>query len=272
MKFWQVDSFTQTPFRGNPAAVFVLDALLPDSLLREIAREMNLSETAFVLRTGESWNLRWLTPNSEVDLCGHATLAAAHILWSQGFELRDTIQFSTRSGLLTARKDKRGITLNFPLQPARAVEPSPLPLGSGGTPIYYGSNGNDALVIFRTEDEVRAFAPDYNAIRRLPERGLLITALSSDPRFDYVYRAFFPKLQIPEDPVTGSANTLLAPLWAERLGKSNLTAYQASERGGELQVALADDRVAITGACVTVFEGDLMLGDSEKAQTDQATP
>ena len=259
MKFWQVDSFTQTPFRGNPAAVFVLDTPMSESLMREIAREMNLSETAFVIRTGEIWNLRWLTPNSEVDLCGHATLATAHILWSKGFALNDTIQFSTRSGVLTASRNGGGITLNFPLQPPRPLEPFSEPLGTGGLPIYCGSNGNDAVAILNSEQEVRAFVPDMQAIQRLPERGFLITAPSSDPRFDYVYRAFFPKLQVPEDPVTGSANTLLAPLWAERLGKSTLVAYQASERGGELRVAVEGDRVAITGSCVTVFEGDLLL-------------
>lgn len=257
MKFWQVDSFTKEIFRGNPAGVFVLSDELGDSQLKLLAREMNLSETAFVIKDGSSWHLRWFTPNAEVDLCGHATLATAHVLWEQGLETGSEICFNTRSGKLHAARSGIEISLDFPQQPAHPVQlgldlETLLPHGDAG---FVGSNGHDFVAVLNSAQAVANFAPDMGAISALRERGFLVTAPASEAGYDYVYRAFFPKLNIPEDPVTGSANTALAPLWAERLGKTRLRARQLSERGGELEVCVEGDRVKISGSAVTVFEG-----------------
>ena len=263
MKFWQVDSFSSEPFRGNPAAVLVLKEELSDQLMQKIASEMNLSETAFVLIKDNQLNIRWCTPSAEVDLCGHATLAAAHVLWSEGFVTAPSIDLNSRSGVLgVARKGSSEYVLDFPVQEALPAPASSELVTSilGVAPSFIGSNGADCVAVVESDQLLKEFVPNLELIAQLPERGFLVTAKDSSGNFDYLYRGFFPKLQIPEDPVTGSANTALAPYWSKRLGKSELTAYQASERGGELGLALSGDRVLISGQAVTVIDGNLRLG------------
>lgn len=245
MKFYQVDSFTKTVFAGNPAAVFVLDKPISNELKALIAREMNLSETAFVT---DLTNLQWFTPGSEVDLCGHATLAAAHILFEKGFIKSDRHIFKSRSGELPVRKVGSLLELDFPSQPPT------LKNILGKNSIYSGSNGEDAVIVVDSEEAVRGFVPDYEAISNLDERGLIVTAKSNE---GYVYRAFFPKLSVPEDPVTGSANTLLAPYWSGVTGEKVFKVRQLSERGGDLEVELTENRVLIRGSAITVLEGEL---------------
>lgn len=262
MKIWQVDSFTDKPFAGNPAGVMVLDRPLSDDLMRKIAMEMNLSETAFVLRKGDSLSIRWFTPESEVDLCGHATLAAAHTLWSEGLIKTDNLVFESKSGQLPVYRNGDIYTLDFPRQsPVEKPEYASLVKEIlGVTPLYIGSNGHDCAVVLESEELVRNLSPDLEKTRLLDERGLLVSARGSHSGgYDYIYRAFFPKLGIPEDPVTGSANTLLAPYWAQALNKSTLRAYQASRRGGELYLEVESDRVLISGMAVTVLTGEFHI-------------
>jgi PhzF family phenazine biosynthesis protein len=261
MKFWQVDSFTDQLFKGNPAAVFIAERELPVDLMKNIAMEMNLAETAFVTLGEKNHNLRWFTPTTEVDLCGHATLAAAHILWEQGFVDDPEIAFTSRSGILKVTRQGELYTLDFPTQaPTEKTEDVALIAEIlGFTPLYIGTNGNDCMAVVADADFIAGYQPDLEKITRLAERSLLITARDPSQKVDYIYRAFFPAMGIPEDPVTGSANTILAPYWAEQLGKKELTAYQASARGGSLALRTTLERTYITGAAVTVFEGQLRL-------------
>ena len=260
MKFWQVDAFTDKVFSGNPAAVFIFNDEPQHNLMMKIAREMNLSETAFVIM-GSELTIRWFTPNAGVKRCGHATLAAAHILWQEGLARGEKIVFQSKSGPLTVAKVKEGYTLDFPLQPPfekpeyqdQVAELLDL------VPDYIGSNGEDCVAVVGDDAAVHAFSPDFNKISALTERGFLLTAQDSSGRYDYIYRGFFPKLDIPEDPVTGSANTCLAPYWAKRLNKPKLSARQVSERGGDLVVEISGKRVLITGEAVTVFEGQMAI-------------
>ncbi len=256
MKFWQVDAFTKELFSGNPAAVFIFDHEPNKKLMAKIAREMNLSETAFVIR-GEKLKIRWFTPGEEVKLCGHATLAAAHILWQEKFVGEEDILFQSRSGPLTVSKVQDGYTLNFPQQPA--VEEVGSSLFQELNPLYIGSNGEDCMVVVASDTVVRSYTPDFNEIAAIDERGFLLTAPDNSKKYDYIYRGFFPKLGVPEDPVTGSANTCLAPYWSKRLNKNRLFARQVSERGGELHLELVKDRLLITGQAITVFTGDIDL-------------
>jgi len=257
----QVDAFTQTPFAGNPAAVCVLPEPRPDEWLRNVAREMNLSETAFLTPIADGYGLRWLTPEVEVDLCGHATIASAHVLWQDG-HLPEGCQarFHTRSGLLLA--DRRGdwIELDFP---AKCCSDAPPPsgmlqaLGVESAP-YVGKNAWDYLVEVDSEETLRALSPDHSTLRRIPVRGIVVTARSSSNEFDFVSRFFAPGSGIDEDPVTGSAHTALGPYWAPKLGKTEFTAYQASARGGVVKVRLTGDRVILGGQAVTVMTGELL--------------
>lgn len=257
----QVDAFTNRPFAGNPAAVCVLDEPKSDEWLRDVAREMNLSETAFLWPRDGEYHLRWLTPAVEVDLCGHATVASAHVLWQDG-HLPEGAQarFHTRSGLLTA--DRRGdwIELNFPAKIAEKVEAPPGLLRGLGVQSarFVGKNAFDYLIEIGSEEQVRSLAPDHSALRRFPVRGVIVTARASSPEFDFVSRFFAPGSGIDEDPVTGSAHTALGPYWAERLGKREFTAYQASARGGIVRVRLDGDRVLLGGQAVTVMTGELL--------------
>lgn len=255
MKFWQVDAFTSEIFSGNPAAVFIFDHEPKDTLMMNIAREMNLSETAFVVMEKEM-KIRWFTPNAEVNLCGHATLAAAHILWQKTPVSDDALVFQSKSGPLRVTRSETGYTLDFPLQPPIS-KPEYKDLVTkilGATPEYIGSNGEDCMAVV-DDTTVRTCSPNLDKISALMERGFLITAQDITGQYDYIYRGFFPKLNVPEDPVTGSANTCLAPYWAKQQSKAKLSARQLSERGGELTVEVSKERVFITGSAITVFEG-----------------
>jgi PhzF family phenazine biosynthesis protein len=255
----QVDAFTARPFSGNPAAVCVLQAPPTDQWMRDVAREMNLSETAFLTPHDDGYNLRWFTPAVEVDLCGHATLASAHVLWEDGHLLADEqARFHTRSGLLLA--DLRGdwLELDFPAKVATPAEPPPDLLPALGVPAQFvARNQFDYLVEVESEETLRAMTPDFTALRKVPVRGVIVTARPSSAEFDFVSRFFAPAAGVDEDPVTGSAHCALGPYWAERLGKSEFTAWQASARGGVVRVRLNGDRVILGGQAVTVLRGEL---------------
>ena len=229
--------------------------------MRDVAREMNLSETAFLTPHGGGYNLRWLTPAVEVDLCGHATVAGAHVLWEDGHlaEGRQA-RFYTRSGLLTADRRGEWIELDFPAKVAVAAEAPPELLPALGVKHakYVGRSAFDYLVEVDSEETLRRLAPDHTTLKKLPVRGVIVTARPSTPEFDFVSRFFAPGSGIEEDPVTGSAHTALGPYWGERLGKSEFTAYQASARGGVVRVRLAGDRVILGGQAVTVMTGELL--------------
>lgn len=254
-----VDAFTDTPFAGNPAAVCLLPESRDETWMKHVAREMNLSETAFLRKDEGGYLLRWFTPVVEVELCGHATLASAHFLWEEGHvPAQDEIRFYTKSGLLTAVRDGHHIELDFPATP-----PSPCDAPEGlfealGVPVsqVYKSRF-DFLVELPSERDVRAVRPDHGALKKLGVRGVMITA-RGDGLFDVASRFFAPGAGIDEDPVTGSAHCCIGPFWAERLGKTTLRCFQASERGGSLRVKVAGDRVKLAGQALTVLRGELL--------------
>jgi PhzF family phenazine biosynthesis protein len=257
----QVDAFTDTPFAGNPAAVCVLDAPTNEQWMQQVAAEMNLSETAFLVPQTDGYQLRWFTPAVEVDLCGHATLASAHVLWTEGHLSPDReARFHTRSGLLTANQRGNWIELNFPLQPVEAsAAPPELPQALGVAAVYVGRNAVNYLVEVQSEEVLRSLQPDFDLLRRIPEQGVIVTCRSETSPYDFLSRYFAPNAGIDEDPVTGSAHCTLAPYWQERLGKSEFLAYQASARGGVLKVRCGGDRVYIGGRAVTVLRGELLV-------------
>lgn len=267
LRITQVDAFTDQPFHGNPAAVCVLPQAATDTWMADLAREMNLSETAFLVRRPDaSYDLRWFTPAVEVALCGHATLASAHVLWEEGhLPASTTARFHTKSGLLTAarRGDWPGnwIELDFPAtreQPSE--EPPGLREALGVTsPVYIGRDKFDYLVELTSETELRALDPDHSRLRQLPVRGVIVTSRSSTAEFDFISRFFAPGSGVDEDPVTGSAHCRLTPYWAAKLGKSDMVAYQASPRGGTVRVRTAGDRVHLAGQAVTVLHGELFV-------------
>jgi predicted PhzF superfamily epimerase YddE/YHI9 len=254
----QVDAFTDRRFAGNPAAVCILPAPQSDRWMQDVAREMNLSETAFLVADEDGYSLRWFTPAVEVDLCGHATLASAHVLWEAGYLAPDAeARFHTLSGLLTARRVDGWIEMNFPSEsPAPAEAPGDLLTGLAVEPRWVGKNRMDWVVEVASEAEVRGLAPDFTLLGRAAERGVIVTARARE--FDFVSRFFGPAAGVPEDPVTGSAHCALAPYWAERLGKKDMVAFQASARGGVVRVRLAGERVILGGQAVTVLEGKLI--------------
>jgi len=256
-----VDAFTNTPFAGNPAAVCVMAEPRPEAWVRNVAREMNLSETAFLVPRNGDFDLRWLTPTVEVDLCGHATIASAHVLWEDGHLLEGAqARFHTRSGLLTA--DRRGdwIEVDFPVKIATAAEPPAplLPALGVASPVAVVKNVFDYMVEVASEEELRALKPDHTMLRTIPVRGVIVTARSSTPGFDFISRFFAPGSGIDEDPVTGSAHTALGPYWGAKLGKSEMTGYQASPRGGVVRVRLNGDRIILGGQAVTVMHAMLL--------------
>ena len=256
-----VDAFTDVAFAGNPAAVCVLDAPRPDAWMRNVAREMNLSETAFLVPRNGEFDLRWLTPSVEVDLCGHATVASAHVLWQDGhLPAGKQARFHTRSGLLTA--DRRGdwIELDFPVKLAVPAEPPPelLPALGVKSPLAVTKNAFDYMVEVESEQELRAIAPDHTLLRKIPVRGVIVTTRSSTPNFDFISRFFAPGSGVDEDPVTGSAHTALGPYWGAKLGKTEMTGFQASSRGGVVRVRLNGDRVLLSGQAVTVMQATLL--------------
>jgi len=255
----QVDAFTDKPFAGNPAAVCLLPAARGADWMQQVAREMNLAETAFLLERSDGFDLRWFTPACEVDLCGHATLASAHVLW-QDQRLADSApaHFHTRSGLLTATQADGLIWLDFPATPPVPAEAPPdLARAIGAEMRFVGRTPFDYLVEVGSEALVRGLRPDLPAIERLGGRGVMVTAASASPGRDFVSRFFAPAAGIPEDPVTGSAHCALGPFWGERLGRRELVGYQASARGGTVRIRLADPRVLLGGHAVTVLRGEL---------------
>jgi predicted PhzF superfamily epimerase YddE/YHI9 len=256
-----VNAFTHVAFAGNPAAVCVLTEPTTDAWMQSVAQEMKHSETAFCnpLQDG-SFELRWFTPRGEVRLCGHATLAAAHVLWEEGWlEHRKIARFSTLSGELTAAPLGRVIELDFPARPPDEVQaPAGLLDSLGVTPSWVGRDVDDYVVLLASEAAVRACSPDFGTLRSVETRGIIITAPAEQGGVDFVSRFFAPRQGIDEDPVTGSAHCCLAPLWAERLDKTQMTARQLSVRGGELQVELAGDRVKLRGTCITTLRGNLI--------------
>jgi PhzF family phenazine biosynthesis protein len=259
MRLLQIDAFTSEAFRGNPAAVCLLDAERPDAWMQNVAVEMNLSETAFLLPREDGYSLRWFTPAVEVALCGHATLASAHALWDeQLLAPADVARFHTKSGLLTATRDGDRIELDFPatLETKHHAPEGLLESLGVANAIYVGRNKFDYLVEVGSEDEVRALDPDHARLRKIPVRGVIVTSRSQD--YDFVSRFFAPGSGVDEDPVTGSAHCCLTPYWSAKLGKSEMIAYQASKRGGVVRVRLAGDRVKLAGNAVTVFRGELV--------------
>jgi predicted PhzF superfamily epimerase YddE/YHI9 len=259
---FQVDAFTDRPFAGNPAAVCILPAQRSAAWMQDVAREMNLSETAFLHPQEDGFGLRWFTPAVEVELCGHATLASAHILWETGtLGKGEQARFHTRSGLLTAGRRGTEIELNFPATPARPAEAPPgLQEALGAAFHYVGQSRFDYLVEVDSEQAVRDLKPDFARLRALSIRGVMVTSVATTPGYDFISRFFAPGAGIDEDPVTGSAHCCLGPYWHGRLGKEAFIAYQASARGGVVRVRLAGDRVRLGGQAVTVLRGELVAG------------
>lgn len=254
-----VDAFIDQPFSGNPAGVCILAAGQPASWMQQVALEMNQAETAFVCKRADGdWDLRWFTPQVEVDLCGHATLAAAHILWQETGELNPVIHFHTRSGLLSATRNGNDIQLDFPSDQPKARELPPALLQFlGKPPVWFGCGRDDLLLVLESATAVENFVPDLNLISAITERGLIITAPGdAGSGLDMVSRFFAPKVGIAEDPVTGSAHCLLAVYWGDRLGKTQLRAYQASARGGLLTLELQGERVLLSGNTRTMLKGE----------------
>lgn len=254
-----VDAFTKVRFKGNPAAVCLLDEPQDEDWMQKVAAEMNLSETAFIVPGAENFDLRWFTKVAEVDLCGHATLATAHVLWESGrLPHHETACFMTRSGLLTAAFAGDWIDMDFPAEPPEAaVAPEELIQGLGLIPRFVGRNQMDYFVEVDSEATLRTLRPDFGLLARLPARGVIVTSRSTDIPYDFVSRAFYPGIGVDEDPVTGSAHCALAPYWAKRLRKNELIGYQASERGGIVKVRSNGARVYLSGQAVTVLKGQL---------------
>jgi predicted PhzF superfamily epimerase YddE/YHI9 len=257
---FQVDAFTDRAFAGNPAAVCLLPAPANAEWMQKVAHNMNLSETAFLAPQGDGYELRWFTPTIEVDLCGHATLASAHVLWEEG-EVRpeQAVTFHTRSGALGARRAGAWIEMDFPAEPPRPTPAPPeLLLGLAATPVYVGRNRFDFLVELASEETVRNLRPNLPLLEHLHTRGIIVTSRASTPGFDFVTRFFAPRSGVPEDPVTGSAHCCLGPYWQQKLNKDELVSYQASARGGVLRVRAAGDRAIIGGQAVSVVRGQLL--------------
>ena len=255
-----VDAFSDGPFTGNPAAVCLLRDPAEASWMQQVAAELNLAETAFVVRRPDrDFDLRWFAPAVEVDLCGHATLASAHVLWETGtLDASAPARFHTRSGLLTAAPAGDWIELDFPSTPATDADPpSGLLEAMGVTAKYVGRSPFDYLIEVADEAVVRGAAPDFTQLRKISTRGVMITAASADPKYDFVSRFFAPGAGIDEDPATGSAHCCLAPFWQSRLGKSAFVARQLSRRGATIKVAVAGDRIKLAGRALTMMRGEL---------------
>jgi PhzF family phenazine biosynthesis protein len=274
---YQVDAFADRPFAGNPAAVCILEAPMTEGWMQNVAAEMNLAETSFVSETQDGFDLRWFTPSTEVDLCGHATLAAAHVLWETGRLPEDRpALFTTRSGLLTCTRAGDRIEMDFPAEPAAPAEaPAGLLAAIGADAsneagarhatssrveiAYVGRNRFDYLVEVNDPVTLRAITPDFRRLAEISARGVIVTCRSDDPRYDFLSRFFAPAAGIDEDPVTGSAHCCLGPYWQQRLQRSELTGYQASRRGGVVGVRVEGNRVRLLGTAITVLRGELVV-------------
>jgi len=254
---YQIDAFASKLFEGNPAAVCPLDKWLPDEIMQSIAAENNLSETAFFVPRGNGFHIRWFTPASEVDLCGHATLAAAYILFNTFGYKKDKIEFDSKSGILTVTKDNEWLVMDFPAQPPVSCDiPEEIIKAFNIEPIEC-LKSEDFIVVFEREIDIESAHPDFGQLIKLDLRGVIITAKSS--RYDFVARFFAPKYGIPEDPVTGSAYTQLAPYWVSKIGPKRFSVKQMSSRGGELTCELVGDRVLISGRAVKYLEGTIKI-------------
>ena len=254
---YQIDAFASKLFEGNPAAVCPLDKWLPDAIMQSIAAENNLSETAFFVPRGNSFHIRWFTPASEVDLCGHATLAAAYILFNTLGYKKDRIEFDSKSGILAVTKDNEWLVMDFPAQPPVSCDiPEEIIKAFNIEPIEC-LKSEDFIVVFEREIDIESAHPDFGQLIKLDLRGVIITAKSS--RYDFVARFFAPKYGIPEDPVTGSAYTQLAPYWVSKIGPKRFSVKQMSSRGGELTCELVGDRVLISGRAVKYLEGTIKI-------------
>jgi predicted PhzF superfamily epimerase YddE/YHI9 len=280
LAIYQVDAFADRPFTGNPAGVCPLPTpgFPAAGWMQAVAAEMNVAETAFLVRRGDgsgsAFDLRWFTPAVEVELCGHATLASAHLLWEAGLVAAgEPIRFHTLSGVLGAARDGEWIELDFPAEPASALPEAPPRLAEmlGASPVWVGANRFDLVVELADEGAVRALAPDVRRLGALPYRGILVTARAAAPGYDVVSRFFAPAAGVDEDPVTGSAHCCIGPYWCERLGKNPLLAWQASARGGRVRVELAGDRVHLGGQAVTVLRGEL-AGAADPARGTEPRP
>jgi PhzF family phenazine biosynthesis protein len=257
---FQIDAFTHEPFKGNPAAVCLLSKEMPEIWMQKIALEMNLSETAFLLKENEGYHLRWFTPVLEVDLCGHATLASAFVLYHKNLVKKmDLISFYSRSGELNASIKDDWITLNFPAFDEKPfIETERLGEILGVNPIEVVKSGENIIVELKTSLEIRQLKPDFIKLANIPYQGLAVTARSDNPKFDFISRYFAPRVGINEDPVTGSAHACLGPYWMKRL-KNKMLAYQASVRGGIVKIEIQGKRVLLGGQAVMIFEGELQI-------------
>lgn len=262
VKMFQVDAFTDEPFKGNPAAVCVLPGPRDEVWMQAVAAEMNLSETAFLNEKEDGFGLRWFTPTAEVELCGHGTLSSAHVLWEVGLlSTGEEARFHTLSGLLTAVRKGKEIVLDFPATPPTEIDPPPgLAEALGAIPRYVGKTRFDYLVEVESDDEVRGLKPDFGRLVELEARGVIVTSRAESDQYDFVSRFFAPAIGIDEDPVTGSAHCCLGPFWSKRLGKDELVAYQASRRGGTIRVRVEGERAHLSGQAVTVLSGELVDG------------
>jgi PhzF family phenazine biosynthesis protein len=259
---YQVDAFTSEPFKGNPAGVCILENEMPVEWMQNIAAELHVSETAFVSVGKDECNIRYFTPESEIPLCGHATLASAHIMFETGiFNKNETITFSSKAGILKIHYANDRVVMNFP---AYDVEEAPIPEDLCNyiviTPVeYYLTSHGWKLILLENENEVRKLNPDFRAMKSSPYGDLIVTALSSDPHFDFCVRCFAPALGIDEDPVTGSAHCALVPFWHKKTGRKEFASHQVSKRGGILKVSLVDDRIEIAGQAKTIFRAELFV-------------
>lgn len=258
IKLYQVDAFADRVFSGNPAAICPLDQWLPDERMQQIAMENNLSETGFFVRKGDHYHIRWFTPTVEVDLCGHATLAAAHVLFHHLQFKEPTIIFESRSGELRVSRNENRLTLDFPADVLTSVAINKdLKACFRENPIAAFKGSTDYMLVFESEADIKNLTPDFRAIEQLPARGVIATAPGNE--VDFVSR-FFAPAGVPEDPVTGSAHTTLTPYWSKKLNKATLTALQLSSRKGSLTCTLRDSRVEISGQAVTYLTGEIEIG------------
>jgi PhzF family phenazine biosynthesis protein len=256
---FQVDAFASRRFTGNPAAVMPMESFLEDAVLQAIAAENNLSETAFLVAEAGGYRLRWFTPATEVPLCGHATLASAAVVMERLEPGRSTVVFQSASGPLTVMRSAAGYLMNFPMRPSELIPtPAGLATALGAVPVEVFANSFNYLALLESPQLLRALAPDMAAVARVDRGGVIVTA-AGDGTYDFVSRYFAPAKGIAEDPVTGAAHCMLVPYWAKRLGKTELRAFQASARGGEVICRLAGDRVELEGTCVFYLEGEVQI-------------
>jgi PhzF family phenazine biosynthesis protein len=261
LPLFHVDAFTRTPFAGNSAAVCILDEPREDTWLQRVASEMNLAATAFLYSQDDGYRLRWFSAQVELELCGHGTLASAHVLWEQGYLASDAqARFYTKGGFLTAKRDGEWIELDFPAKPEEEAKAQTALVESlAVTPLYVGKSQLDYLVEVASEEIVRTVQPNFEQLAKFPTRGVIVTAAAKPgSEYDFVSRFFCPSVGINEDPVTGSAHCVLSPFWSKRLGRAQLTGYQASTRGGIVRVRFDGDRVRLGGQAVTLLRGELL--------------